>query len=285
MSTPLFDALVTKVRDWSNKREVNTLPDSVIRDCLKYSADDCYRYLRIPPLEFITTYTITSGNNGIDARYSTIEIPTNLIEFIYIRELTDSGYTSNVFNQISDARTFLDPYSEKYSNYSWMWINNEIKISPQLTPGSVLEIAYYRRLPDLNASYLVDAANYILNVSDINQPYLTLVESGGTILYFSTAEGITRCFNSEAEAEAYNPTVTTKRYTGKEAPNWLRDSNERLLIWGALRHVGMYIVDDVMETKYEKAFTNTVEGLNKEEKFRRAKGGNVQMNVNTNGLI
>jgi len=37
MATPRYDALVAKVRDWSNKPEVNTIPDSVIQDCLSYS--------------------------------------------------------------------------------------------------------------------------------------------------------------------------------------------------------------------------------------------------------
>ena len=63
MATPRFDALVAKVRDWSNKPEVNTIPDSVIQSCLSYAADESYRLLRIPPLEETVIYTITSQDN------------------------------------------------------------------------------------------------------------------------------------------------------------------------------------------------------------------------------
>jgi hypothetical protein len=285
MSTPLFDALVGKVRDWSNKREVNTLPDSVIQDCLKYSADDCYKLLRIPPLEHIVTYTVSEGDNTADKRFTSFPIPSNLSEFIYIRNLKDQAYNSIVFNQLTDARTFLDPYATKYSLYNWMWLDNEIKISPQLEVGDVLEIAYYRRLPDLTSQYVVTPLNYLIGVNDANQPYLTLVGSGGTELFFSSVNGITKVFATFAEAEAYDPVVTTKMYTGKEAPNWLRDSNEKLLLWGALKYVGNYISDDAMEAKYNNSFTQHIAMLNNEEKFRRAKGGNVQMNFNTNTLI
>jgi hypothetical protein len=40
-----------------------------------------------------------------------------------------------------------------------------------------------------------------------------------------------------------------------------------------------------MEARYEKKFLEDIFSLNKEEKFRRASGGNVAINVNTNGLI
>jgi hypothetical protein len=283
--TPLFDALVEKVRDWSNKKEVNTLPNSVIQDCLKYSADDCYKELRIPPFETIVTYTISENDNVGDKRYSEFPIPSNLSEFIYIRKLNEQVYNSTVFNQVTDARTFLDPYARKYSIYNWMWLDNKIKISPQLENDEVLEIAYYRRLPDLTSTYVVTPLNYIISVADADQPFLTLVQSGGTNLFFSTSAGITKCFATLAEAQAYNINVTTKMYVGKEAPNWLRDSNERLLIWGALRHAGLYLNDDAMEAKYSKIFYENIASLNKEERFRRAKGGNIQMNFNTNDLI
>ena len=37
MSTPLYDALVTKVRDWSN-RDTSALPDAIIKDSLGYAS-------------------------------------------------------------------------------------------------------------------------------------------------------------------------------------------------------------------------------------------------------
>jgi hypothetical protein len=166
-----------------------------------------------------------------------------------------------------------------------MWKDGKIFIHPQLAVGAEVEVHYYKRLPALNATYNVESINYVIGLSDANQPYLTLVVSDGTNLYFSTSGSVTKCFNTLAEAQAYNPTVTTKMYTGNEVSNWLRDQNERLLIWGALYNLGAYLFDDKMEQRYKERFTENVFSLNKEEKWRRASGGNVQINFNTNGLI
>jgi len=304
MATPLYNALVAKVRDWSNKPEVATIPDSVIQDCLSYSADECYRQLRIPPLEFIATYTIAeednSGENSLGLpfgnAYTVIPVPEDLVQFKYIRTLAEepggtaySTFPSNVskvFHEITDSRTFFDIYSEKYSVYNWMWQDNRIFIHPQLAVGAELEISYYRRLPALDATYTVDPINYIIGISDANQPFLTLTGvNTDTPLYFSTLAGVTQCFATSALATAYATPVTTKYYIGDEAANWLRDSNERLLVWGGLYNLGAYLFDDKMEQRYEKKFNETIFSLNKEEKWRRASGGNVQVNFNTNGLI
>jgi len=193
MATPRFDALVAKVRDWSNKPEVQTIPDSVIEDCLSYSADECYRQLRIPPLEAVVTYTVTSADNIGESTvglpygnaYTSFDIPEDLTQFIFLRTIAQddigtsySTYPSNVsivFNEVTDKRTFFDLYSEKYSVYNWMWMDNKIYIHPQLAVGAQLQIHYYRRLPALNALYSVIPVNYLIGLSDSEQPYLTLV--------------------------------------------------------------------------------------------------------------
>jgi len=304
MATPRYDALVAKVRDWSNKPEVNTIPDSVIQDCLKYSADESYRVLRIPPLEETIRYVVAaddnSGENSMGLpygnAYTSFNIPEDLTQFVYIRtiaqENTGTSYStfpsnvSKVFNEVTDSRTFFDLYSEKYSVYNWMWQDNKIFIHPQLAVGAIVEIHYYKRLPALDAVYNVAPINYIIGLTDEQQPYLELVVSGGTNLYFSTLlGGATKCFATLAEATAYATPVTTKMYIGKEVSNWLRDQNERLLIWGGLYNLGAYLFDDKMEQRYQSKFNDNIFSLNKEEKWRRASGGNVQVNFNTNGLI
>jgi hypothetical protein len=303
MATPKYDALVAKVRDWSNKPEQNTIEDSVIQDCLKYSADECYRKLRIPPLEYTTRYTVDQTDNiqenGLTIEgtgsYTSFMIPEDLIQFNYIRTVAQNNLetpysnhpnnVSKVFHEITDKRTFFDIYSEKYSRYNWMWQDGRIFIHPQLPVGTIIEINYYRRLSALNASYTVLPVNYLISFTDAQQPYLELVVSGGTNLYFSTSAGVTKCFATSAEAASYNPTVTTKMYTGREVSNWLRDENERLLVWGALYNLGAYLFDDKMEQRYLGKFQDNIDSLNKEEKWRRSLGGNVQINFNTNGLI
>ena len=303
MATPKFDSLVSKIRDWSNKPEVATIPDSVIQDCLSYSADECYRQLRIPPLEATVVYTIEAGDNSGENSlglpygnaYTSFIIPEDLTQFVYVRTLAQenqgtsySTFPSNVskvFNEVTDSRTFFDLYAEKYSVYNWMWQDNKIFIHPQLAVGAEVEIHYYRRLPSLDALYNVAPINYLIGLNDASQPYLELVTSGGTNLYFSTANSVTKCFANYGDAYVYNPTVTTKMYIGKEVTNWLRDSNERLVLFGGLYNLGAYMFDQGMEQRYEKKFFETLTSMNKEEKWRRASGGNVQINFNTNGII
>lgn len=289
MATPRYDALVAKVRDWSNKPEANTINDSVIQDCLSYAADESYRLLRIPPLEETITYVVgAEDNTGItnnQLSYTSFDIPEDLTQFTYLRTLDTSTQMTKVFNEITDKRTFFDPYAETYSDSFWMWQDGKIFIKPQLAVGTKVEIHYYKRLPALNAVYNVLPINYLIGLSDATQPYLTLVTSGGTNLYFSTLNSVEKCFSTYSLAEAYATPVVTKMYVGNEVSNWLRDQNERLLIWGGLYNLGAFLFDDKMEQRYQMKFLEGIQSLNKEEKWRRASGGNVQINVNTNGLI
>jgi hypothetical protein len=302
MSTPRYDALVAKVRDWSNKPAAQTIPDSVIQDCLGYSADECYRKLRIPPLEYTIKYTIEAADNAGENSmglpygnaYTSFSIPEDLTQFCYVRtvaqdnlETAYSTYPSNVskmFNEVTDKRSFFDAYAEKYSPYNWMWMDNKIFIHPQLAVGAVVEINYYRRLPALDALYAVVPENYLIGVPNANQPYLN-VEASGTPLYFATSAGVQRCFATSALAALYNPVVTQAYFSGKEVENWLRDNQEKLLIWGALYNLGAYLFDDKMEARYGAKFVETIDGFNREETKRRATGGNVQINLNTGGML
>lgn len=304
MATPVYDALVAKVRDWANKPSSSTIPDSVIESCLSYSADECYRNLRIPPLEFTTRYTVVaadnSGENSAGLPYgnafTSFVIPDDLTQFNYVRTVASDNvnvtpyatYPSNVskvFNEITDKRTFFDLYGEKYSVYNWMWMDNKVYIHPQLAVGAQVEINYYRRLPALDALYDVTPTNYVIGLQDASQLYLTLGTASDTPLYFSGTGTAERCFDNLQEATLYNTPVTTKYYIGKEAPNWLKDENERLVLWGALSNLGGYLFDDKMEARYKARFDESINSLNKEEKWRRASGGNVQMNFNSGGLF
>jgi len=303
MATPKYTALLAKTREWCNKPDANTISDSIIADCLRYSADDCYRTLRIPPLEHTSLYTVTEGDNQGENSlglpygnaFTTIDIPADLTQFIHIRTLAADNLSepyatfpsniSKVFHEVSDTRTFFDANSEKYSVYNWMWMDNKVYIHPQLAVGAVLEIHYYRRLPALDAQYTVSPENYVLGMLDNVQPYLSVGVATDTPLYFSGSGVDQRVFDNSADAEAYATPVTSQFYVGKEADNWLRDSNERLLIWGALQYLGGFIFDEKMTASYYTRFQNSIEELNKEERKRRASGGNVRININAGGLI
>ena len=74
-------------------------------------------------------------------------------------------------------------------------------------------------------------------------------------------------------------------FTGLEVSHWLRDENERILLFGALAEAFIYLEEDNMIEKYKLLFESEIEELNREEKMRQAVGGNVQINFNGRGLI
>jgi hypothetical protein len=248
------------------------------------------------------TYTVTTADNAGEGSvgqpygnaFTNFLIPEDLTQFCYVRTIAGSAGAaydtyppgvSKVFNEVTDKRTFMDVCAEKYSVYNFMWMDDKIFIHPQLAVDATLEINYYRRLPALDAVYSVIPENYTIGLADADQPYLVL-DATGTSLWFATADGVSLAFAIEAEATAYDAgSVTTAVYKGIEVPNWLRDSNERLLMWGALQHLGAYLFDDKMEIRYATKFKEAIESINREEKWRRASGGNVRINFQTAGLI
>jgi hypothetical protein len=124
--------------------------------------------------------------------------------------------------------------------------------------------------------------------ADGAQPLLESVIADGTTVWKAGVANV-QIFLTEAEATAHaaseGGSVTELMYIGREAWNWLRDANERICIYAALKHIGFYLRDTEMEARYEKETMKIIEALNREDKFRKAKGGNVQINVNSGGLI
>lgn len=190
-----YTELVALVRDWSNK-DATVLSDARIQDCLRYAADKSYRKLRVSALENTVTYNstdliaaTTAGNNLVPSK-TEIVLPSDLIEFIEIREVDANLQTTRVFNEKTDLRTFNDWTASKY-NYSAYWARQGTKVilSPGFNDGASqsvpnkVEIHYYRRLPALNALYNVTPANYAAG-------FLTTT-GGVNYLFFTTTGGVT----------------------------------------------------------------------------------------------
>ena len=201
MATPKYDALQEKVIQWSNRdREIfgvtaanPTAWKEYVGDFLSYAADEAYRLLRIPPLEFDRTYTIETtdivgsanisvlgtnnyaGTGGV--AYNKILLPVDFVEMSYLRFAGLAGTSVNgqllnsgiVFNERTDERTFFDIYAETYSNYYWMRSGDYLFIKPALPAGSQIAFHYYRQLPALDADYSVVASN-VLFTPNTNAP-------------------------------------------------------------------------------------------------------------------
>jgi len=291
-----YQQLIDKVRNWSNRDEA-TVSDAIIGDCLKYAADKAYKKLRVPPLENVATYdgaslvSATTSSNQLNGSITEIQLPFDLVEFIQIREVDANGTSTRVFNEKVDIRTFNDVLAEKYTGYNyWARQQNVILLTPGYGQGgtsgsaSAIELYYYRNLPALDALYAVTVLNYVAG-------FLTTVGAGAGInnsalLYFNSNTGVT-AYATAATAQAADPagTVTSTYYMGTLVPNWLRDSNERVLIYGALTQIFGYVQEDEQAAKYLQAFNAEIAELNDEDAKRNASGGNLQVNFNGRGLI
>jgi len=79
--------------------------------------------------------------------------------------------------------------------------------------------------------------------------------------------------------------TTATKYIGTLVPNWLRDQNERVLLFGALAEIFSFTQEDDQFQKYGQMFLNEIKQLNDEDGKRNASGGNLQINFNGRGLI
>ena len=293
MSTPKFDALKTIIRDWSNRQDESVLPNDRIQEAMKYAADKAYRKLRVAALENTITYNSTAltaattiGNNFLPSQ-TDLTLPTDLIEFIQIREIDSVGRTCRVFNEKTDLRTFNDWSSIKTSYIGYFSRQgNTLLLAPGFgqansigTPDKI-ELHYYRRLPALNALYDVTPANYAAG-------FLTQDNTAAVSLFFVNNDTST-AYATQSEATAADTGgvgTNNAKYRGNEAANWLRDENERVIMMGALAEIFYYLQDDDQAIKYKKLFEEEIFELNDEDTKRNAAGGNVQVNFNGRGLI
>ena len=290
---PTYANFTALVRDWSNK-DSSVLSDTRIQDCLRYAADKCYRNLRVAALENTITYNstalaaaTTTGTNYLPSQ-TDLTLPSDLIEFIQIREIDSAGRTCRVFNEKTDLRTFNDWSALKTSYIGYFSRQgNTLLLAPgfgqanSLSTADKIELHYYRRLPALNAAYDVTPSNYAAG-------FLTQDNAAAVSLFFVNGDTNTAyATQSEATAAAGGNQGNTNnaKYKGNEAANWLRDENERVLLMGALSEVFYYLQDDDQGVKYKKLFDQEVFELNDEDTKRNAAGGNVQVNFNGRGLI
>ena len=286
-----YTELVALVRNWSNRDE-EVVSDNIIKDSLRYAADKAYRNLRVPPLENVATYNkttleaATTNNTQLQSSKTEIKVPFDLIEIIQIKELDSAGGSTRVFNEKLDVRTFNDPTAEKYlANNYFTRERNLIFLTPGFGENAFgntadsIELLYYRRLPALDAKYAVTVLNFTAGF---------LTTSGGTTPLFFVNGNTTTAYATQSEATAADTGsagTNSVNYIGTEVPNWLRDQNERILLYGALVEVFAFVQDDQQAAKYKLMFDNEINELNNEDRKRNASGGNVQINFNGRGLI
>ena len=247
-TTRTYTELVALVRSWANRDEL-ALPPAIIMDAIRYAVDKAYRHLRIPPLEYTVRYTeealrlATVGENNILQSVTALSVPSDLVEFIQIRGVDADGQTTRVFNQKNDIRSYWDINNRNYTRQSfWSRQGDQILLTPafgQIGSGyyggftsaeACIELFYYRRLSALDAAF--------------NETYTNWMNRLGT---FSDDTAVyDPALSDEANLAVFTTAVqdTTVTWTGIEVPNWFRDENERIALYGALAECFAYLQED-----------------------------------------
>ena len=136
------------------------------------------------------------------------------------------------------------------------------------------------------------STTYTINFSNaLYNPHSGHNATGGGILStsgFKINGDTTNAYATATEATAADTGsagTNSANYIGTEVPNWLRDQNERILLFGALAEIFAFVQDDEQAVKYNTLFFNEIKELNDEDQKRNAAGGNVQINFIGRGLI
>jgi hypothetical protein len=294
-----YQETLTNLRNWMD-RDSTVVSDALLVDFLNYAADKAYRDLRIPALEATLDFTIDTGDviaNTSAASGTEVKMiaPSSFIELIYIQK---KG-TGIVWNQKVDSRTFHDRYADKKSTNYYTRIGSNFYLHGDLSVGDILEVHYYRRLAAINAVYSITPANYLGQTATLTT--MTRRASGYTSpdAYLASLAPRTSLYfadgTSTADIDARNVTdVKAASETGftvaaemepAYVPNWLRDENERILIYGALCEAFSYLEEPDKITLYDAKFNKEIESLNAEERRRIGTGGNTSISFSGMGLI
>jgi len=167
----------------------------------------------------------------------------------------DTAGNSLVFDQKMDIRSFTDKFTTK-GDGSFTRKGNNLEFYPAAAVGDVYELHYYRRLSDMDAVYIVNAANVV---------------AGNTTVSASGVAGAVE--------------LSSVWYLGNEVYNWLRDDNERMVLWGALHHAFEYLGSDEQAAKYLNKQMQAIDELNREEKKRRVSGASNTVTYEVSELL
>lgn len=186
---------------------------------------------------------------------------------------THNTYRDTVYNETVDTKTFYDYNDNTHNSGYFTRKGSFILIAGELlNTGDTLELFYYRRLPALNARLLVPAT-------------VTLAEAQADPDVYDVKT------QAEYDALTFLDQKTYQELSGSyvryaaEVGNWLKDQNERVLLFGALHRCFDYLQEDQQSEKYKARFAEAILELNNEEKKRKLSAGQSHVSFNAGGLI
>lgn len=275
-----YTELVNRVIDWSNRDggSSGVLSYPRIKNFLEFAADEAYRTLRIPPLEYTRSYaTITASQSGSNK----LSIPADMIDLIQLRKIDSNSLTGyTVLGNRSDIRSFYQDdklfYDRLDGNYFTREGNNFL-VCPPIQTGEDYEIYYYRRLADIDARYAVSVANVEAGLVHSAADEATLMANvqteEGDSTFVVDPDLQNQIFVDEDDRVGNGVGMA---YLGKLAPHWLRDENQKVLLFGALAEAFDYLMEEDQSAVFRGKFMKELEKLNAENMHRMYFGGNVQ---------
>lgn len=265
-----YTKFVDNIHKYTN-RDSTVLPNDLIRTFADIACDNIYKDLRVAPLEYVFAYDALTEDTD------RLTVPGDAASFIQLRKLDSDGKVDTVFNSRSDMRSFYNGGHKNWGEAHYTRESNNFVIYPEGKIDDLYEMFYYRRLPSIYARYAVNEDNYALD-----------------ILYFGNTQE--DCLNAllaaeadstvEEQADVADPLIDGNivyvdgtgsmpegYYIGYLAPNWLRDENQSMVLYGTLREAYIYLQDEARSTAYDGLFRNQMSELNDEDKRSRVSGG------------
>ena len=209
-----YNELLQDFLDWSN-RDIEVFgggeltENRLIQRFFQYAADEAYRQLKIPAIEWLHTYdaidTDNIFNNASIGRFARLPIPANLTEFIQLRKRDPNSLTGYVTYQAkSDIQSFLNEFTYKYDDEFFFTREQNHLIVSYPEVGEVYELYYYGRLAALHLTGTVVDDTVPENEQIVYNNWL-VEENERTILFGALAEA----FDYLDEAEQ------SQKYRGK----------------------------------------------------------------------
>ena len=295
-----YTEMVDMVSDWSN-RDTSVLSYATIKTMINFAADNAYRTLRVPALEYLKQYDAIVIDSTITN--NRLAIPSDAIEFIQLRKTSSDHVYSDydIYASKLDVKSFYQDWMDTDQRYFYTREQNDLLVFPDQKVGELYELLYYRRLPEANARYSVVTGNGNTASAFVNHKADSTFQQNAYLWKGSTQVNLMNGMKVATNAATYSaegPNIFTRDpaledqifevtsgnatsdlpvgfYLGKLAANWLRDSNEKIILYGALAEAFLYLNEPAQNQMFLAKATAEIQALNAEDNTRNWSGGTI----------
>ena len=246
--------LRTGVADWLNRSD---LTNAQIDDFITIGEARLYEELRVPPLEVVQSFSVTSTN-------SSIIIPSGFIEMIELR-LDDTDKDEDVVLSRVDSKVFSNnrmkhAYTKRGSNF--LLTDN---VGVQEAAGT-FTMTYYKAEDAIGTTltagdFVVDRSHKIVTVG--NTSFTAIGASANTVDVVFTATGV----GSGTGTAQFIP--------------WILGTEFETILFASCTVGATFLGDVEMEQKFNELTTRKVSALNQKEIRASMKGGSFSSQFST----